>query len=256
MRRVSRALSHIPEATRTLIATAAALAIPVSVAGALVSVRSHTTNATVALALAALVSLLASFGTRATAAVAAISASIGFDVFHTRPYGSLAITGAEDVQTTLLLLVVGLLVGQLAARNRRHRNDAADSSYDLARIHGVAEMVAAGHPSDQVILAVSNELTDLLGLRRCRFDPSFANRPGPFIERHGEVSWGALRWGFRSMGLPHEETSLVLQHQGRPLGRYVLIPEPGRRVTSDQLIAAVALADQAAAALAHSSRHS
>ena len=123
-------------------------------------------------------------------------------------------------------------------------------SFDLSRIHAVAEMVAAGEPVDQVVLAVANELSGLLHLRSCRFETSFAERPGPFIERHGAVTWGSLHWGFATMGLPSKEVSLVVQHQGLPLGRYVLIAEPGTGVTADQLLTAVALADQAGAALA------
>jgi hypothetical protein len=64
------------------------------------------------------------------------------------------------------------------------------------------------------------------------------------------VSWGALHWGFQTMGLPGKEVSLSVEHQGRPLGRYVLVAEPGVPVNPDALIAAVALADQAGAALA------
>jgi hypothetical protein len=228
----------------------AAFVLPLGVAMALIPLRNNTPNATIALILAAVVTVLASTGTRATAAIAATSASIGFDVFHTRPYESLTISRAQDIETTGLLLVVGLIVGQLAAVNRRHRKLAAQSSYDLSRIHGVAEMVAAGEPVDQVILAVANELSDLLTLRSCRYDPSFAERPGPFIERHGDVSWGSIRWGYRTMGLPSTEVSLVIEHQGHPLGRYVLEAHPGARVTDDQLLAAVSLADQTGAALA------
>jgi hypothetical protein len=247
---ISHWIDDVPAPARNLVALVVAIAIPVGVAIALVPVRGETPNATVALALAVTVSVLATTGTRATAAVAALSASIGFDVLHTRPYGSLTITRSQDIETTALLLVVGLVVGQLAARNRRHRYLAAETSYDLGRVHAVAEMVAAGEPADQVILAVANELTDLLGLRSCYFSPTFADPPGPFIERHGDVSWGSLRWGFRTLGLPSSDVSLVVQHQGRPLGRYVLLAPPGTRVTVDQLVAAVALADQAGAALA------
>ena len=231
-------------------AAAAAVAVPFALALALVPVRGHVPNATVALALAAVVTLLATAGTRWTAALAAISAGAGFDIFHTRPYGSLTITRGQDVETTVLLLAVGLAVGQLAARNRRYRHLAAETSYDLGRIHGVAEMVADGAPVDQVVLAVANELADLLSLRSASFDPAFAEKPGPFIERHGALTWGALRWGFATTGLPQHEVSLVVQHQGLPLGRFVLRAVPGTRVTADQLLAAVALADVAAAAVA------
>jgi hypothetical protein len=111
-------------------------------------------------------------------------------------------------------------------------------------------MVAAGEPADQVVQAAANELTDLFTLRSCRFDTAFAATPGPFIERHGDVSWGAIRWGFQTMGFPTKEVSLVVEHQGRPLGRYVLVAQPGTRVTEDQLLASIALADLAASALA------
>jgi hypothetical protein len=229
---------------------AAATMAPAAAAVALIPLRSGTPAPTIALVIASVVIVLAATGTRATAAVAAVSASVGFDVFHTRPYGSLAITRAQDIQTTGLLLFVGLVVGQLAAVNRRHRDQAAQSSYDLGRIHAVAEMVAAGEPADQVVLAVANELTDLLALESSRFDLSFSVQPGPFIERNGDVSWGAIRWGFRTMGFPSKEVTLVVEHQSRPLGRYVLVAQPGTRLTEDQLLAAVALADQAGSAIA------
>jgi len=239
----------LPPGARTLLGLIVAVAAPFAVAGALVPLRSHAPNATIALILAVVVAALATTTTRSAALVAALSASVGFDLFQTRPYGSLAITRSQDVQTTLLLLVIGLIVGQLSARNRQHRRSAADSSYDLARIHSVAEMVAQGEPVDQVILAVGNEVQDLLGLKSCRFDRTFADVPGPFIEREGALSWGAVRWGFGTLGLPTVEVSLIVESQSRPLGRYVLVARPGRRVTTEQLLTAVALADQVGAAI-------
>lgn len=238
------------ERGRGVLAFVAAAIVPITLALVFVPFRASIPNATIALALALSVSLLAAVGTRASAAVAAISAGIGFDLFHTRPYGSLTISRPPDAETTVLLLAVGLVVGQLATRNRRHRQDAAATSYDLGRVHAVAEMVAGGEPAEQVVIAVANELTDLLDLRECRFSRSFAETPGPFIERHGDVSWGAFRWAHRTMGLPTKEVSLMVENQGRPLGRYVLLGEPGTGVTSDELLTAVALADQAGAALA------
>ena len=94
------------------------------------------------------------------------------------------------------------------------------------------------------------ELTHLLGLQACRFETTFADKPGPFIERNGAVSWGRIRWGFSTTGLPGHEVSLVVQHQGQPLGRFVLVARAGTQVSADQLVAAVALADQAGAAVA------
>jgi hypothetical protein len=245
-----RRFVDVSETTRMAVAVIASAGVPIGAAAALIPVRDHAPATTVALTLAVIVALMAAAGTRVTAALAALSAGVGFDLFHTRPYGSLAINRASDLETVALLIAVGLIVGQLATRNRHHRDRAAEVSYDLGRIHGVAEMVAAGAPVDQVVLAVANELTDLLDLLSCRFDPEFPVSPGPFVERHGSVTWGSLRWGFRTMGLPNREVSLVVQSQGRPLGRYVLVSAAGGRVSADQLLAAVALADQAGAAIA------
>jgi hypothetical protein len=236
--------------TRSRLALAGAAAIPFGVSIALVAVRGQIPNATVALILAVTVSVVATIGSPWTAVVAALSASLGFDVFHTRPYGSLSISRAQDIETTVLLLAVSLVVGQLASRNRQNRHLAGQTSYDLGRIHGVAEMVASGAPVDQVVLAVGYELQDLLGLKSCWFETKFADPPGPFIERQGSITWGALDWAYATTGLPDHEISLIVQHQGMPLGRFVLLPKVGTRVTEDQLIAAVALADQAGAAIA------
>jgi hypothetical protein len=251
-RRAWSVLSEPP--VHTVVVWVAAVAVPVAAAGALVPVRTEVPNATMALGLAVLVTLLAAIGTRASAAAAALSAGLSFDVFLTRPYDSFAIDRAADVEITALLLAVGLVAGQLAARTRHHRRRAEDASYDLGRLHAVSEMVALGEPTDQVVIAVANELTDLLGLRACRFEETFAEGPTPFVERQGSITWGALRWGFRTMGLPAREITLVVQHQGLPLGRYVLMPTPGRRVTADELLVAVALADQAGAAIAARTR--
>lgn len=246
---VEELLGKVPERVQIGVVTGLAAGLPVALAGALVPFRTDVPNATIALGLAALVSVLAAIGSRQSAALAALSASLGFDLFHTQPYGSLAVHRAEDVETTVLLLVVGLIVGQLATRNRHHRRLVAATSHDLGRIHATAEMLATGAPPDQVVLAVANELTDLLHLRECRFSPTFADRPGPFIERYGDVLWGAIRWDHVVNGLPGKEVTLVVEHQGLPLGRYVLLGQPGVSISTDQLVTAVALADQVGTAL-------
>ena len=241
---------NVPWWASRLLAVVVGATLPLAAAAVMVGVRTQVPNASVALGLAVVVCAEAAVTTRVAATVAALVASLSFDVLFTRPYGSVTIASAQDLETTGLLLVIVLVVGQVAARNRQHRLRAAEASYNLGRVHAVAEMVAAGAAAGQVVLAVQNELTELLRLRSCRFDPSFSATPGPFIERNGSVSWGALRWGFTTLGLPAKEVSLIVEHQGLPLGRFVLVAPPGMRVTEDELVTAVALSDQAGAAIA------
>ncbi len=235
---------------RRAVIVVVAAGVPVGVAAALVPVRTTVPNATVALVLAATVTLVAAVTDRVAAAGAGLSAAVSFDTWHTRPYGSLSIARAQDIETTVLLLVVALTVGQLAARSHRHHRHAVMSTHHLGRVYGIAEMVAAGAPADDVLRAVESELTGLLRLRACWFDRAFADPPGPFVERTGGVSWGAIRWWSGAVTLPAKEISLVIEHNGLPLGRFVLRADPGTRVSGEELLTAVALADQAGASLA------
>ena len=226
-----------------------ALVAPIVLALILLPLRREAPVASVALGFAVLVSLLGAIGTRMTALIAAVSAAVCYDVVFTQPYGSIVISHPQDIETTALLLVGGLIVGQLSARNRRNRGIAVQQSKDLAHIQAIAELMAAGAAPNEVVDAVAQELRSLLGLRDCRFETSRPDRPGPTIDRNGNVSWGRIWWGVDTLGLPGKEITIDVEHNQRRMGRYVLIAEPGTKVRRDQLLAAVTLAEQAGAAL-------
>ena len=237
------------DAVRPALVIVASVVAPIALTLVLLPFRSSIPDATVALALAVLVSLVAALGTRVTAAIAAVSAALCFDVGFTEPYGSLTISHAQDIETTVLLLISGLIVGQLSTRNRRNRGLAVQTSYDLSRIHAVAEMVADGARIDQVVLAVGYELQSLLQLRRCRFEATRTDPAAPVIQRNGDILWGPNLWDYEGLGPPDKPMALVVEHQHRVLGHFVMLADSRTRVTRDQLLAAVTLADQAGAAL-------
>lgn len=233
----------------TWLALILAVTLPLALAAGMVPFRTDIANANVALILAAAVVLVASLGRRPAAFVSAVSAMVWFDFFHTRPYESFRINSGDDLLTACVLLAVGLFVGELAVRNRRHRTAAADSSNDIARIHSVAELAANGEAADYLITIVANELRDLLSLRACHFDTQPAPKPIARLEQNGEVVIGQLRWGVHSMGFPGKEVELPVLGHGQVLGRYVLVPTPAEPVSFDKRVVAVALADQVGAAL-------
>ena len=228
----------------------ATVPVPFAVAASLVVVRDWIPSTTIALIVAVTVVGLAGIADRPTAALVGLSGAAGFDLFQTRPYGSFAITRAADIETTVLLLATGLLVGEISARSHRHRSVAADSSRNVHRLHALAEMVARGDPVVEVVACAADEVVELLGLRSCAFDHSLAAGPGPFVERSGAVTWGQIPWKLSTYGLPAKPISLTIENQGWPLGRFVLAAEPGRTVAVEDLLVAVALADQVGAAIA------
>src|SRR4051812_31442977 len=89
---------------------------PILLAAALVAVRGPVDNINIALALAVVVVGAGALGGRAGGMVAGLTAAASFDFFHTRPYLSLLIHDADDVEMTILLLVLGLVAGEPARK--------------------------------------------------------------------------------------------------------------------------------------------
>jgi K+-sensing histidine kinase KdpD len=227
----------------------AALGTPVLVAAALTPWRDRLAAADNALILVVVIVAVATAGHRWAAAACALSAALSFDFFLTRPYGSFRITRTSDLVTELLLLVVGLAVGDLAARGRTHRVAAGEGRRHLSALHTVTELAATGQEPGQVAAEASRLLVSVLGLRSCRFtrdDPDLAARVLP----DGQVRIGAVAWSTGELGLPHRGVDLPIRGGGDVLAHFELVPEPGTRVPQDLLVVAVAIADQVGAALA------
>ncbi len=223
---------------------------PIAVASLLVGVRDRVQNANVALVLVVVVVVAAAIGGRGAGVCAAVVSALSFDFFHTRPYLRLTIDTADDVETTLLLLAVGLLVGHIAAGRWRARASAEASSGEIRRIHRVAEQAARGGDAAEVILAAQNELTDLLALRSCRFEAQPLLPVLPRLERTGHLDTRVFRFREGGFELPTEGVDLPVYGRGQQLGRFVLEPTPGVGVSLEQRVVAVAVADQVGAVLA------
>ena len=236
--------------TRDLVAVGVSVAAPAAVAAALIPARDQIGGVNVALVLAVVVVAVAAWGHRLTALLAAASAAVCFDVLHTRPYYSFSITQRNDAITTALLLIVGIAVGELAVWSRKQQAAAAAGSEDIARMHGVGDLVADGRPLDQVILAVAYELRHLLCLKACRFHSGLTTTARARIERDGEVVLHDVHWDVENMGLPGKEVVLPVQWGDFVFGRYVLVPTPGEPISRQRRLVAVALSDQVAAVMA------
>ena len=228
----------------------AAIVLPLVVAAILVPFRSSFASAASALVLVAVIALVAIIGNRIAGFLATVSATLWFDFFLTQPFERLAITHRADIETAISLFVVGIVVTELAARNRHHLAAATEESDYVGLIYNLSELAASGAPTGDVIERARGDLVGLLYLRSCRYDEGASERPMARVEHDGQVVYGGAIWAVDQMGLPGPEIELVIQGRGQPLGRFLLTPTPGMPVSLQRRVVAVALADQVGGVLA------
>jgi hypothetical protein len=123
---------------RIWMALLGALVAPLTLAAVLVPFRDSFTNAAAALLLVAVVAVVAVAGNRFSGVVASLSSALWFDFFLTRPYERLVISHRNDIETTVSILIVGVIVTELAARSRHHFKAANEGSNYVEMIHGLA----------------------------------------------------------------------------------------------------------------------
>ena len=223
----------------------------IAVAGALVALRGTVDNTNIALILVVVVVAAAAGGGRRAGAATAVIATMAFDFFHTKPYLSLKIESAADVETTLLLLVIGLLVGQVALSGRRRRAEATEGRGEVERLYRVAEQAAGEGELDDLVTAVRAELIDLLSLADCSYQPGPAVSGLPVLSPRGWVDVGPVhRSTDDGPELPGSGFAIPMRHRGGVLGNLVCQPVAGTGVSFERRRVAVALADCLALAIA------
>lgn len=232
------------------ISVLAALLAPPAIAAVLLPWRADVPNTSVALILVVVVVAVAAIGNRLAGALAAISAAVWFNFFFTQPYQRFTISRPADIQTAVLLLIVGLAVSQLAARAQHFKVIAITDAGYPDQIRDTAVLAQSAKAPDVVVDRVRTQLTDLLHLRGCRFEYGTLIGHPPRLEQDGTVTWGRKHWNVDRRGLPDTEVELrTFGSGGRFLGRFMLDPTPGAKPSLPARLVAVTLADQAGAAL-------
>ena len=229
----------------------AALAAPLALTAILVPFRDDFPNTDAALALVLVVVAVAANGYRLAGYLAALSAAVWFDFFLTRPYEEFAITRRADIETTVLLLVIGAVVTELAVWGRRQQAAAGRRAGYLDGINAAARAVAAGGSTAELIEQVTARLTELLSLRSCEFQYGKAGLGRPArLQKDGRVVTEGRTWDVAE-GLPDgTDLELLVQNLGVLQGRFLMRPKPQAHPTLERRLVAIALADQVGAALA------
>lgn len=230
-----------------------AVAGPIAVALVMLPLRDQVRSSNVALVLVLAVLVAASVGGRVGGAVAAIVAAVSLDFLFTRPYYSFSISNGDDVQTVVLLLAVGLVVGEIVVRSRRSHAVARRSHREAEHLRHLAELAAGGESTGRLVSLVQTELTSILDLKSCRFErPPFPSALPQL--RHRGVRLDAGKPDAEGL---NSQLELPVRGGGHLLGRFVLtMPAEGTglRLPAENRALAVALADRLGAALAERGR--
>jgi Domain of unknown function (DUF4118) len=221
------------------------------VTAVLVPFRATFTNAGAALILVAVIGALSLGGTRFTGFVASVFSALWFDFFLTRPYDELSISHRPDVETTICLLLVGLMISELAARRRHLRRLSSEEEHYVAMVRELTDL--AQNSPKSLIERADDMLMEVLDLRGCRFDAQPSDPPMARVLASGEVTHVGMHWPVDAMGIPGPEAEIAAQWRGRFLGRFVITPTPGASISEERRAVAALLATVVASGLATAS---
>ncbi len=237
--------------TRNRLVLLGAVLGPLVVAAGLSPFRDSFANTNAALVLVLVIVAVAVSGNRVAGVVAALSAAVWFDFFLTQPYQTFAINDRDDIETTLLLLAVGVGVTELAAWGYRQQANANRDAGYLDGVRTAAEAVAAGGSSSDLIEVVSGQLIRLLGLSACRFQYGVAGLGRPArLRNDGAIELNGDVWDVETKGLPaDDDIELLVESKGQLQGRFLLRGTADAHPSLAQRLVAVTLADQVGASL-------
>lgn len=237
-------------AHRPLIVVLAAV-LPLAACAVLSLFRDSFANTDAALVLVLLVVAAGATGIRPAGLVAALSSAAWFDFFLTEPYNQLTITDRADIETAVLLVLVGAAVTEVALWGRRQQARASREQGYLDGVLRTAAAVGAGQSSTNSLIShVCGQIVDVLQIDDCRFDPGSGSALAT-IDNDATVTYNGRTIDVDRVGLPTDcEIALVVQSRGVIHGRFLLtaatrVVRPSRQ----QLRVAVALANQVGAAL-------
>jgi len=241
---------------RGALTVACALVGPFAVAGVLAAFRADMPGTDAALCLVLVAVAVAVAGDRLAGYLTAVSAAAWFDFFFTRPYGTLDITGRGDVETTVLLFAIGVAVTEIAVWGRRQHIASSNRAGYIEGIRAAAQAIATGATPGPLTDQVCRQLTAVLGVRACVFQPGMAGIGAPArLHQDGRVTMPHQSWDADRYGLPFSiDTELLAEADGLLVGRFLMTPATAAHPTLEQRLVAVALADQVAAALTSARR--
>lgn len=226
----------------------AAVVAPTVVALVLIPFRDEL-QAAAAVILIVPVVAVALLGGTGPAMVAAITAGTSFGVLLTQPYGQFAIHDRADIVATVVLLLVGVVVGITAVRENRYASRAELRRDELERVLAFAELSAASHDAEELIGAAGTHLEALLQLRSCTWREGPRSNDRPLLLDDGQIMGYVRALPADRSQLPDTGVDLLAQATERELGHFLLTPQPGSTTSVEQRRTAAGIANLLAVAL-------
>jgi K+-sensing histidine kinase KdpD len=236
---------------RPLVRVAAVLA-PLLTCAILSTVRDDVTAATSVLILVVWVIAAAATGDRLAGVLAAISAGAWFDFFLTEPYLRFTIADADDIEATVLLVVISLAVTEVALWGYRQQKEAFRRSGYLDGVLVAARAVAEGNmPTAAVADVVARQIADVLAADSCRYiEAPVGDARIAVLDHEGVLTRNGHAVDVDRVGLPTDEYVAVPVRRGpEAVGHFLLTTTSHLTYpTREQRRVAVLLADQVAGA--------
>lgn len=230
-----------------------AILLPFATCAVLSTLRDTITAATAVLILVLWVVGAAATGDRLAGLLAALSSGAWFDFFLTEPYQRFTIADPDDIEATVLLVLIGVGVTEIALWGRRQQGRAARRSGYLEGVLGTARIVSEGDvPASALVEVVASQITHVLGANNCRFvaGPIYDARIA-VLDHDGVVTREGHTVDVDKFGLPTDEyVALVVRKGPHIFGHFLLTATSEVTYPSkERRQVAVLLADQVAAAL-------
>lgn len=208
---------------RTAVLAVSAL-LPLLACLLLTPFRAAIDNANAALLLVLLVVLAASTGLRFAGVVAALSSAVWFDFFLTAPYLRFTIRDRSDLETAVLLVLVGLATTEIALWGRRQQAQASRQQGYLAGVLGTITSAADQQVSAAALTGqVAQQLETLLGVDGCRYSRGPVPHVKAQLHADGTVTRSGRPVDVERGGLPTDtEIELVTPRRPAEAGRYLL----------------------------------
>lgn len=229
----------------------AAVVLPFLACALISALRGDVTAATSVLVLVLIVVGAATTGDRIAGLLAALSAGVWFDFFLVPPHHTFTIDNRDDVEATVLLVIISIAVTEVALWGRRQQARASRRSGYLEGVLNAARAVAEGDaPTSTVTDLVAAQITDVLDADAVLFvkGPVLDSRIA-VLDHDGVLTRDGHQIDVDRVGLPSDEYTAVPVRLGqRQVGHFLLTAASHVTYpTREQRRVAVLLADQVAA---------